>query len=125
MHFAYWMILVAAFLPGATMGMAKGAAGKKYDNARPRAWAENLEGWMRRADWAQRNHFEAFPAFAAAVIVAELTQVPQARIDLLAGLFIAVRLVYTGLYLANQASLRTLVWLVGAGIIIALFVSGV
>ena len=125
MNFAYWMVLVAAFLPGLTMGTAKAAAGRKYDNAAPRAWAEKLSGWQRRAGWAQNNHFEAFPGFAAGVIIAELCHVPQPRIDLLAGIFIAARLVYTGVYLAGYASLRTLVWLVGAGAVVMLFVSGI
>jgi uncharacterized MAPEG superfamily protein len=124
MNFAYWMILIAAILPGLTVGVAKGAAGRKYDNAAPRAWAENLQGWMRRADWAQRNHFEALPGFAASVFVAELSHVPQGTIDLLAGLFIAARLVYTACYLANLATLRTLVWVVGFGTMIALFAAG-
>ena len=124
MTFAYWMILIAALLPGLTVGVAKGAAGRKYDNAAPRAWAASLQGWMLRADWAQRNHFEALPGFAASVFVAELSHVAQSRIDLLAGVFIAARLVYTACYLANLATLRTLVWAVGFAAMITLFVSG-
>ena len=125
MNFAYWMILIATILPGLTVGMAKGASGRKYDNAAPRAWAENLQGWMRRADWAQRNHFEALPGFAASVFVAELSHVPQGRIDLLAGIFIAARLVYTACYLANLSTLRTLVWAVGFAAMIGLFTVGI
>jgi len=125
MTFAYCMILIATILPGLTVGVAKGAAGRKYDNSAPRAWAENLQGWMRRADWAQRNHFEALPGFAASVFVAELSHVPQGRIDLLAGVFIAARLVYTACYLANLATLRTLVWAVGFAAMIGLFTAGI
>jgi uncharacterized MAPEG superfamily protein len=125
MTFAYWMILIATLLPGLTVGVAKGAAGRKYDNAAPRAWAENLQGWMRRADWAQRNHFEALPGFAASVFVAELSHVAQGRIDLLAGVFIAARLVYTACYLANLSTLRTLVWAVGFAAMIGLFIAGI
>ncbi len=125
MTFAYWMILIATILPTLTVGVAKGAAGRKYDNSAPRAWAENLQGWMRRADWAQRNHFEALPGFAAGVFVAELSHVPQGRIDLLAGIFIAARLAYTACYLANLAGLRTLVWALGFAAMIGLFTAGV
>jgi uncharacterized MAPEG superfamily protein len=125
MTFAYWMILIATILPGLTVGVAKGAAGRKYDNSAPRAWADTLQGWMRRADWAQRNHFEALPGFAASVFVAELSHVPQTRIDLLAGIFIAARLAYTACYLANLATLRTLVWTLGFAAMIGLFTAGV
>ena len=39
----------------------------------------------------QLNGFEAFPLFAAAVIVAQILQAPQARIDILALVFVAAR----------------------------------
>src|SRR5665213_1090281 len=108
MNFAYWMVLVAALLPYLTVALAKWPGG--IDNRAPRRDMERLEGWRRRADWAHRNHFEAFPAFAAGIIVAELAHVPQHAIDLLAGLFIALRIVYTALYLADRAALRSTVW---------------
>lgn len=122
---AYWCVLIAAYLPLAWTGMAKfGAGGRDFDNAAPRAMLARLEGWRARANWAQLNGFEAFPPFAAAVIIAHLTQAPQARTDLLAIGFIAARIVYGLLYLANLATLRSIAWLAGVGCIIALFVSG-
>jgi len=122
---AYWCVLIAAYLPLAWTGIAKfGAGGKDFDNAAPRVMLARLEGWRARANWAQLNGFEAFPPFAAAVIIAHLTAVPQARIDLLAMGFIAARIVYGFLYLANLATLRSIAWLAGVGCIIALFVSG-
>ena len=89
MTFAYWMLLVAALLPYFTVGLAKSGG---FDNHAPRPSLEGLRGWRRRAVWAHQNHFEAFPAFAAAVIVAELVHAPQSRIDLLAGIFVLLRL---------------------------------
>ena len=121
MTFAYWMLLLAALLPYLTVGLAKSGG---VDNRAPRVGLEGLSGWRRRADWAHRNHFEAFPAFAAAVLVAELAHAPQARIDLLAGIFVALRLVYTGLYIADQATLRSIVWALGFVAVIWLFVLG-
>jgi len=82
-----------------------------------------LDGWRQRANWAQLNGFEAFPPFAAAVIIAHLLAVPQARIDLLAMAFIAARVVYGILYLANLPSLRSLAWMIATGCVVALFVS--
>jgi uncharacterized MAPEG superfamily protein len=122
MTFAYWMLLATALMPYLTIAMAKSGG---VDNQAPRPSLESLTGWRRRADWAHRNHFEAFPAFAAAVIVAELTHAPQTRIDLLAGIFVLLRLIYTVLYLADQAALRSIVWSLGILTVIWLFVLGI
>src|SRR5471032_1070111 len=116
MTIANWCILVACLLPTATVGLAKIASARlpreaRYNNKRPREWSENLSGWQQRANAAQMNGFEALPLFLAAVILAQQSHVDQGRIDLLAMSFIALRLVYIGLYLANAATLRTLVWL--------------
>jgi len=120
MTFAYWMILVAALLPYFTIFLAKNGA--RIDNRAPRASLEKLKGWRRRADWAHRNHFEAFAPFAAAVIVAELAHAPQNRIDLLAGAFILLRLVYTALYIGDKPAGRSIVFGLGLLCVVALFV---
>src|SRR5208282_2798210 len=120
MTFAYWMILVAALLPYFTVFAAKNGA--RIDNRAPRASLEKLKGWRRRADWAHRNHFEAFAPFALAVIVAELAHAPQNRIDLLAGAFILLRLVYTALYIGDKAGARSIVFVLGFVCVVALFV---
>jgi uncharacterized MAPEG superfamily protein len=120
MNFAYWMILAAAFLPYLTIVLAK--AGGGIDNRAPRRDLAGLTGWRQRADWAHRNHFEAFPAFAAAVIVAELAQMPQSRIDLLAGAFVLLRLVYTATYVADWSTLRSIAWALGFVCVLGLFV---
>jgi len=121
MHFSYWMVLVAALLPYVTVG---GAKSRGIDNARPRESMAKLQGWRLRADWAHRNHFEAFPAFAAAVIIAELKQAPQSRIDWLSGVFVLLRVAYTFAYVGNQPSLRSTIWIGGLICVVALFVGG-
>ena len=120
MPVAYWCVLIAALLPLFTVGSAK--VGRGYDNHNPRAWLDRLEGWRKRADAAHRNHFEAVPFFAAGVIIAQQMHVAQGTIDLLALTFIAARVVYTLLYLADLAALRSLAWAVGYGCVVALFV---
>jgi uncharacterized MAPEG superfamily protein len=114
------MVLIAAFLPVLTVGTAKAQRG--YDNNNPRTFLANLQGWRARADFAHRNHFEAFPVFAAAVIIAQLKGTPQHTIDELAVAFIILRLVYTGLYLADLATLRTVAWIAAAACSVGLFV---
>ena len=65
---------------------------------------------------------KAFAPFAAAVIIAHLASVPAAPIDLLAGLFIVARIAYTVAYLADRATLRSLIWVIGVGCVVTLFV---
>ena len=119
MTFAYWMIVVAMFLPYAAVVLAKSGG---VDNHAPRATLAALTGWRQRANWAHRNHFEAFAPFAAAVIIAELAQVPQGKIDIVAGAFIVLRIVYTGFYIADLAALRTISWSLAFICVLALFV---
>jgi uncharacterized MAPEG superfamily protein len=123
MTFAYWMVIAAAMLPYFSIALAKSAGG--INNRAPRLSLESLSGWRQRADWAHRNHFEAFPAFAAAVFVAELMHAPQSRIDQLAGIFVLLRVIYTALYIMDQAILRSIVWALGLIAVIWLFVLGV
>ena len=123
MTLAYWMILVAAVLPILTAGLAKFGGGG-YDNARPREWLEAQTGWRKRAEWAQRNHYEAFAPFSAGVIVAELTLVQQPHIDELAALFVALRVGYTLAYVLDKSAFRSILWLCGFACTVALFCLG-
>jgi uncharacterized MAPEG superfamily protein len=59
------------------------------------------------------------------VFVAELTHAPQTRMDELAGIFVLLRLIYTALYIADQATLRSIVWSLGLIAVIWLFILGV
>lgn len=119
MSIAFWCVLLAGFLPLATVGIAKFKRG--YDNDSPRTWLEKQDGLRRRADFAHRNHFEAFPFFAAGVIIAQHMQVAQHAVDTLAITFIVARVAYTALYLLNLATLRSVAWLVGYGSVVTLF----
>jgi uncharacterized MAPEG superfamily protein len=117
--FAYWCVLVAALLPYATVAIGK--YDPRYDNRSPRDWEAKLEGRKRRAIFAHHNHFEAFPAFAAAVIIAHAVQSPQAPVDVTAAIFIVARLAYTAAYLADRHLLRSAAWMAGIACVIALF----
>lgn len=119
MAIAYWCILLAGLMPIFTVAIAK--FGKGYDNRDPRRWLEKQEGYRRRADAAHRNHFEAFPFFAAGVLVAQQLQVVQNSIDMVALIFIASRIIYTFFYLTNRAALRSLAWFVALFSVITLF----
>ena len=123
MTLAYWCVLAAALMPFLFTGIAKFSGGR-YNNYSPREFLEKQEGFRKRAHWAQLNSFEAFPMFAAAVIIAHLTGAEQDYINTLAIAFIGIRIVYGAMYLANLAALRTLVWTSGLACVIALFAAG-
>ncbi len=122
MTIAFWCVLIAALFPIVLAGIAK-AGDRSFNNRRPREWYETVTGYRKRAWWAQQNSFEAFPLFAAAVIIAHLAGAAQATIDMIALVFIAARIIYAGCYLADVHLARSLAWLVGLGACIALFIT--
>ncbi|HZG19835.1 MAG TPA: MAPEG family protein [Herbaspirillum sp.] len=121
MTLSNWCILIAGLMPVFTIAVAKRGR-KDFDNAEPRAWLDQQTGVRRRADYAHRNHFEAFPFFAAAVLVAQHAGAAQGQIDIASVVFIAARLLYTLFYLNDKPSARSAVWAVGYLSVIALFV---
>ncbi|WP_426151574.1 MAPEG family protein [Pseudomonas sp. DC3000-4b1] len=121
---AYWCVLVAILLPYVCTVVAKAVGGRYAGGANrdPRAYLDKLQGLPRRAHAAQLNGFEITPAFAAAVIIAHLAGgAEQGTLNGLALLFVVSRLAYILCYLADQATLRSLCWLIGLGSIVALF----
>ncbi len=120
MSIAYWCVLVAGLFPYIFTVLAK-AKGIDFDNHSPREYLNNLTGWRKRANWIQINSFEAFPFFAAAVIIANLNHAPSNKIDILAMSFILFRILYAIAYLKNIASLRTIVWTGGFICVVSLF----
>jgi uncharacterized MAPEG superfamily protein len=128
-HFtlAYWCVLVAALLPSACAGLAKyGMFGKPrreggFDNANPRGWLARQTDWRARANAAQANSFEALPFFIGAVIIAHQLGAHQARLDILAFLFVVLRMMYIMMYVAGLPTVRTALWslalLVNVGIL--------
>jgi uncharacterized MAPEG superfamily protein len=131
-HFtwAYWCVLVAVFLPIVCAGIAKwGTFGKPvsqggFDNVNPRAWLARQTDWRARANAAQANSFEALPFFMGAVIIAHQMGAYQFRLDLLAFVYVVLRMVYIMLYVAGMAGVRSVVWALALGVNIAIFVSG-
>jgi len=127
---SYWCVLLAALLPIICAGIAKWGMFTKppkqggFDNANPRAWLANQIEWRARANAAQANSFEVLPFFMAAVVIAHQLGAPQGRLDLLALLFIASRVLYVVMYLANLPTLRTLVWVLALGLNVAILFVG-
>jgi uncharacterized MAPEG superfamily protein len=121
MTIAYWCVLAAGLMPFLWTIVAK-VRGERFNNRTPREWQSRLSGLPARAHAAHLNAFEAFPLFAAAVIIADRLDAPQATVDWLALAFIAQRVLYGLLYLADQHALRSLVWFAGIACTVAIFV---
>jgi uncharacterized MAPEG superfamily protein len=94
---------------------------RDYDNSRPRNPAFYQDAIRARALGAHQNGIEAFPFFAAAVLLAEFRAAPQNLINELAVLFLIVRIAYVFTYLGNRSRLRSILWNIGFVINIAIF----
>lgn len=117
---AFWCVFIIGIMPYIVVGIAK--ADKRYDNRTPRDWLATREGAKKRAHAAHLNSFEAFPFFFAGVVIAHLTQAPVHTVNAIAIAFVLVRIAYVWCYISNHASMRSLVWLVGFSLTVALFV---
>lgn len=84
-----------------------------YDNRHPRAQQARLTGFGARALAAHQNMIEAFPVFAAGVLLALSTGVTGVLATALALVFVIARIVYTIFYLVDFPTLRSLSWGVG------------
>ena len=128
MILAYWCVLIAAFMPIAFVGYAKFSGAQKMDtdaNRRPRQWLAATEGRQQRAYWAQLNGFEAFPPFAAGVIIAVIAGGSITAINLFALLFVGLRIAYGWCYITDRASLRSLVWAAATACTVILYLTPV
>lgn len=113
---AYWCVLVAALLPIVCAWIAKsGTLGKPpaqggYDNSDPRSWLARQGDWRARANAAQANSFEALPFFMGAVIIAHQLRAGQTLLDILAFLFVMLRIFYIMMYVSDMPKARSMVW---------------
>ena len=127
---AMWCMLFAAFTPLLPSIIAKWAGFKQkpaqggYDNHEPRAWLAKQTGYQARANAAQLNTYEALPFFFTAVLLAHYLNAPQGTLDLLCIVWLVLRGAYVMLYVADQASMRSLVWASAVAVNIWIFVLG-
>ena len=118
MTLAFWCVLIATFLPYVAFGVVRG-----LDPKLPRASAKTLEGASLRAHSAHLNAFEAFPPFAAAVIIAHIAGGASAFVNGLAAAFIIVRLGHTYFYIKDRQPLRSACFGIGVLLTVAIFIS--
>lgn len=112
------LLIYASRVPAAIAMKRQGA----YNNNTPRDQAASLEGWGRRAYAAHLNSIEAFPPFAAGVVICYLAKGSLTGATVLSLVFIAARIAYPLLYIADLATYRSTVWGIGLLATLGLYV---
>lgn len=108
---AIWAMIIASALPLLLAMVAKALGGFGIaDNSHPREVVANYTGKAARANAAQQNSFESLPIFLASVIVAMLFFVPQVVVNYLAVMYVVFRVIFSIAYIANWATLRSIIW---------------
>lgn len=128
MHDMSWIILIitlACLLPYVFSMIAKLSAGfRGQDNENPRQFLSQTTGLAARANAAQQNSFESLPLFIAAMLLAEYLVVPSYTIIILGTAYLVFRVLYGVCYLANLATLRSLIWVLSMACpLLLLFIS--
>ncbi|MCD0186954.1 MAPEG family protein [Acinetobacter sp. PW68] len=107
-----YLIIIACLLPYVFTVVAKIAGGfKREDNQNPREFLAKTTGLAARANAVQQNSFESLPLFIAAVLMAEYMVIPQVVVMMFGIAYIVLRIIYGICYLANWATLRSIVWM--------------
>jgi uncharacterized MAPEG superfamily protein len=118
MTIAIWCIFIAATLPYVPFSYVKG-----LDPIQPRHHVGDLAERSLRAYGAHLNGLETFPWFVAAVIVSHMVGGSSRIADILAVLYILVRIGHMTAYIAGRQPLRTAAFAVGQLIALAIFIT--
>ena len=121
MTIAEWCVFGAVMLFLLTIAPFKWIGFRAFDNSRPRDPAFFEDPLRARALGAHINGIEAFPFFAAAILLAEFRAAPQNLINELAALFLIVRIAYVLTYLGDRPTLRSILWNIGFAINVGIF----
>jgi uncharacterized MAPEG superfamily protein len=121
MTVAEWCVFGTLMLYLLTIASVKWIGFRRFDNAKPRDPDFYDDPIRVRALGAHQNGIEAFPFFAAAVLLAEFRLGPLRLIDELAVLFLIVRIAYVFTYVGNRPTLRSILWAIGFAINVAIF----
>jgi uncharacterized MAPEG superfamily protein len=121
MTVAEWCIFASLMLSLLSIASVKWFRFGRFDNSKPRDPAFYESPFAARALGAHQNGIEAFPFFAAAVLLAEFRACPQNLINELAVLFVIVRIAYVFTYIGNRPTLRSILWSIGFAINLAIF----
>ena len=115
---AHAIMVIGFVIPYVTVASAK--ARKGYDNRDPRDQSL-YEGWRKRAYAAHNNSLEAFPFFAAAVLLATIENANATFVNIAAIVWLAARLVHLWAYVTDRPNTRGIIWFVGTFAVLAIF----
>ena len=119
---AIWAMVVASLLPWVMSIVAKASGGFKIrNNAHPRDFFQHTTGMAARANAAQQNSYETLPIFLAAVLTAMLFFVPQSIINILAWLYVLIRIGFCVAYITNLSTFRSILWTLSMACCLMLF----
>lgn len=127
MTIPFWCLLVGIVMPYVLAGVGgyfRGRQPEGFDNRNPREQAKGLTGAGARAYAAQQNAWEALAVFTAAVLTAHALGADPAMSANLAMAWVAFRMAHAVCYLADLATLRSLMFMGALAAAIWLFVLG-
>lgn len=110
----YCVVAAAAliYFPFLVVGYGRVKVG--YDTSAPRALFDKLPAFAQRATWAHENSFESFVLFAAAALMAYVTQVSSPLAAQAAIAYVIARFLYSLFYIFNVPLGRSLMFAVGS-----------
>ncbi len=117
MTIAIWCIFIAATLPYVPFSYVKG-----LDPNQPRFHVGDLTGRSARAYGAHLNGLETFPWFAAAVIVSHMIGGPSTTANVLAVVYVLLRIGHMAAYVADRQPLRSAAFGVAQLVAAAIFI---
>ncbi len=117
-----FIMLLIVYLSRVPVSMAMNQSQSGYDNKNPRDQQAQLTGWGRRALAAHHNSLESFAPFAAGVVICYLAKGALLGSTVLSLIYIAARIAFVGLYLADLSTARSLSWIVGVLATLGLYI---
>jgi len=109
--FSALLILVSKIPVAIAMSQQKGG----YDNRQPRKQQSALNDFGQRALSGHQNSIEAFPIFAAGVLLALWSQADTTTIQNLCVIFCCARIAYLICYWLDIDKVRSIIWSLGFG----------
>ncbi|BAU15204.1 hypothetical protein LEP3755_57610 [Leptolyngbya sp. NIES-3755] len=107
--------VVWIYLPFLVVGYARVQMGyTKEMQSAPRAFFDQLPDYGKRATWAHQNALEAFPIFAAAALMAYVTNQTSEIAGWAAILWIVARFLFPVFYILNIPILRSMMFAIGS-----------
>ena len=119
--FLYAIVIAAVliYVPYGVVAYARFQVG--FDMGSPRASFDKLPDYGKRAVWAHQNSFEAFMIFAAAAMMAYVTNTTSSTALWAAIVYTPARLLYSLFYMLNIPLGRSLMYGVGSLCVLVLF----